>query len=330
MIEIIPFQVPRNPGDVPTLPAFAAPAPIKIAKHLFERDKTYFTSYKNIYCVCYKTLNNNIANEFKMSPDPCLIGWNSTTSIQEILNQLALPYGRPISHKLLQNYALFCLPFRNTEAPKCMFWRIKQCQEIQVILDNLNTPIQFMTNTVQLLMASGIFLARGFGDWEATPNKMYTSLKVFVRGTYARHLIAVQLCTTGQHLHVPNPNNTMFQVLEDGASVTDEDTSLTHQTAANATTGSTLDNTYTAYYAPANPSPSPQDYVAGATAINQLSTNQTMAMWAHMQNLLLSNHAPPTHVANPVVYNPPQTVCVDCSCTLSDGQTPGGWTVRSY
>jgi hypothetical protein len=135
-------------------------------------------------------------------------------------------------------------------------------------------------------MASGIFLAREFEDWEVTPNKTYTSLKVFVHGAYARLLIAVQLHTTGQQGYVTNPNNNMFQVLEDGASVTDDDTSITHQTAANATTSSTLDNTYAASLTPANPSPSPNDYVAAATAINQLSTNQTV-MWAHMQNLLL-------------------------------------------
>jgi hypothetical protein len=41
-----------------------------------------------------------------------------------------------------------------------------------------------------------------------------------------------------------------------------------------------------------------------ATTINQLSANQT-AMWTHMQNLLLQDHAPPTHAANPVVYNQP-------------------------
>jgi hypothetical protein len=76
LIDMVPFQVPINPRDVPTLPSFAVPAAIKIAKHLFKRDKTYFTSYKNIYCVCFKMLNDNIANKFKMSPNPHLIGWN--------------------------------------------------------------------------------------------------------------------------------------------------------------------------------------------------------------------------------------------------------------
>jgi hypothetical protein len=305
------FPSTRNPGDVPTFPTFAAPAPIKNVERLFKRDKTYFTLYKNIYRACYKmVLNNNIANKFKMSPDPCLISWNATMSIQDILTQLELAYGRPTGHELLQNDALFRLPFHNTKAPKCLFWHIKQCQEIQFIADNPYTLMQLMTNAVQLLMASGIFSAREFEDWEATPNKMYGSLKVFIHGAYARRLIAIHMCTTGQHGYVANPNTNMFQVLEDSATITDDDTSVAttmNQTADNATTGSTLDNTYAASLALANPSPAPQDYVVVATVINQLSVNQT-AMWSHMQNLLLRDHAPPTHVANPVVYNPPRNV----------------------
>jgi hypothetical protein len=52
----------------------------------------------------------------------------------------------------------------------------------------------------------------------------------------------------------------MYNVLEDGASVTDDDGSIatiTQQTAANITTGSTLGNTYAALLPTANPSPSP-------------------------------------------------------------------------
>ncbi len=159
---MVPFQVPRDPSNVPTLPAFAVPAPIKIAKHFFKKDKTYFTLFKNVYRVCYNMLNDNIANKFKMSPDPRFIGWNSTMSIQDILNQLKLANGCPTGHKLLQNDALFCLPFHNTEAPKRLFGCIKQFQGIQVIADNPYTPMQLMTNAVQLLMALGIFLAREF------------------------------------------------------------------------------------------------------------------------------------------------------------------------
>ncbi len=182
---MVPFQVPNNPGRVSTLPSFTAPAAIKIAKHLFERDKTYFRSYKNIYHACFKMLNDHIANKFKMSPNPCLIGWNLTMSIQDILSQLKLAYGQTSQDQLLQNDALFRLPFCATESPKCLFWHIKQCHEIQVIADNPYTPMQLMTNTVQLLMTSGIFLMREFEDWEATTNKTYNSLKLFVHGAYA-------------------------------------------------------------------------------------------------------------------------------------------------
>jgi hypothetical protein len=125
-------------------------------------------------------LNNNIANEFKMSPDPHLIGWNSTMSIQDILNQLELAYGCPSGHDLLHNDTLFHLTFCSTEAPKRLSWHIEQCQEIKVIADNPYTPMQLMTNAVQLLMASEIFPMREFKDWEATPNNTYNSLKIFV------------------------------------------------------------------------------------------------------------------------------------------------------
>jgi hypothetical protein len=204
LIEIVSFQIPNDPGNVPTLPSFAAPVAIKIAKHLFERDMTYFTSYKNIYKACFKMLNHNIANKFKMSPNPRLIGWNMTMSIQHILNQLELAHGRPSRHELLHNETLFCLPFHATEAPERIFWCIKQCQEIQVIADNPYTLMQLITNALQLLMASGIFPMREFEDWETMPNKTYNSLKLFVHGAYARQLAAVRLRTTGQQGYLAN------------------------------------------------------------------------------------------------------------------------------
>ncbi len=57
----------------------------------------------------------------------------------------------------------------------------------------------------------------------------------------------------------------MYNVLEDGALVTDNNGSaatITQQTAVNVTTGSTLGNTYAALLPMANPSPSPNNYAA--------------------------------------------------------------------
>jgi hypothetical protein len=125
-------------------------------------------------------------------------------------------YGLLSKHKLLQNNALIRSPFCATEAPS-LFWHIKQCQEIQVIADNPYTPMKLMTNAVQLLMTSRIFPMRKFKDWDATPNKRYNSLKIFVYRAYARQLVAIQLCTTGQQGYVANQHNhNMYKVLEDG------------------------------------------------------------------------------------------------------------------
>ncbi len=104
--------------------------------------------------------------------------------------------------------------------------------------------MQLMTNAIQLLMVSRIFHMREFEDWEATPNKTYNSLKLFVHGAYAHQLVAIQLRTTGHQGYVAHQHNhNMYNVLEDGALVTDDKASITtiiQQTAANITTGSTL------------------------------------------------------------------------------------------
>jgi hypothetical protein len=108
----------------------------------------------------------------------------------------------------------------------------------------------------------------------------------------------------GQQDYVANQHNhNMYNVLEDGALVTDNNGSvatITQQTAANITTGSTLGNTYAA--STANPRMSPNKYTATAAVINQLSVNQ-MAMWLHMQNLSLHDSALPMHVTTPAVVN---------------------------
>ncbi len=84
-----------------------------------------------------------------------------------------------------------------------------------------------MATTVKLLMASGIFPKWEFEDWEATVNKSYMALKVFVHGAYTCCLVAVQLHTTGQHGYVANQHNhNMYNVVEDGALGTDNDASL--------------------------------------------------------------------------------------------------------
>jgi hypothetical protein len=89
----------------------------------------------------------------------------------------------------------------------------------------------------------------------------------------------------GQQGYVANQqNHNMYKVFEDSALVTDKDGSvatITQQTAANISTGSTLGNTYAALLPTANPSPSPNNYAAVAAAINPLFCQSNSNLVTH-------------------------------------------------
>jgi hypothetical protein len=95
-------------------------------------------------------------------------------------------------------------------------------------------------------MASCIFPTRDFKDWEAMAIKSYMIIKIFIHTVYARHLVAMQICTSGQQGYALTHN--IYNVLADAMSDTDDDNTvaLVTQIAAAATTGSTLGSTYAA------------------------------------------------------------------------------------
>ena len=78
-------------------------------------------------------LDTNVADQFKVSNVPSLIGWNASMSIIDILDQLDDMYGKPDTMTLVQNGTLFRSAFNPPDAPESLFYRIEQCQEIQVI-----------------------------------------------------------------------------------------------------------------------------------------------------------------------------------------------------
>ncbi len=150
-----------------------------------------------IHRACFKMLNNSVPEEFKVSNNPTLTGWNATMSILDILNQLNMLYRHHEPMTLIQNNALFCLPFRATHAPERFFWCIEQCQEFQVMAGNPYSNMQQMTNTVQVLVALCIFPMHKLEDWEAMAIKFksYMILKIFIHAVYAHLLVAMQICT---------------------------------------------------------------------------------------------------------------------------------------
>jgi hypothetical protein len=107
-------------------------------------------------------LNNNIANQFKVSNMQNMTGWNSSMTVRSILKQLESLYGKPDTMLLFQNNTLFRSPFPATEAPEMLFYRIEQCQEIQTIAQDHYTLKQIINNAIHLLMQSGIFPLKEF------------------------------------------------------------------------------------------------------------------------------------------------------------------------
>jgi hypothetical protein len=117
LLEPIPFAIPINPGGIPNILHTSTTAMIKMLTLVFDRNKNYLNSYNNIHRTCFKMLNNSVPEEFKVSNNPALMGWNPTMSILDILSQLNTLYGCPEPMMLIQNDALFCLPFCATDAP---------------------------------------------------------------------------------------------------------------------------------------------------------------------------------------------------------------------
>ena len=103
---------------------------IKQANAVFLRLQKEYQLYENIQRACFCMLNTNVADQFKLSNIPSLIGWNASMSINNILDHLDGTYKKPDMMTLLQNDTLFQSAFNPTDAPKSLFYRIEKCQEM--------------------------------------------------------------------------------------------------------------------------------------------------------------------------------------------------------
>jgi hypothetical protein len=125
-------------------------------------------------------LDENMANQFKVSNVPTLTGWNTSISIRAVLDQLKGTYSKLDTMILFANNTLFQSPFNPIDSPEALFYRIEQCQEIQVLARDPYLDMQLINNTVCLLMQASIFPMKEFGDWEAVTPKTYPALKTFI------------------------------------------------------------------------------------------------------------------------------------------------------
>ncbi len=171
LMKVAAFVMPPAPGNLPVYQQFATVQMIKMADHVWENARIFFLSYVNISHACFQMLNELVLGHFKVSNNPNLLGWNPRMSVQLILAQLKLSYGKLMPTILWNNNKLFTADFLPTKAPKMLFHRIEQCQEVVIVAENLYTQTQLVSNMMHLLLKSGIFLMCKFEDWEAVPNK---------------------------------------------------------------------------------------------------------------------------------------------------------------
>jgi hypothetical protein len=294
LLEGLAFTIPPDPGLMAIFSGGAgvAQTAMKTIQATFDRDKNYYLSYKNITRACFRMLDANVSDQFKVSNNPTLTGWNLTMSIIDILGQLQVLYGEPNMMMLYTNDTLFRSPLTSGDSPKMFLYRIEQCQEIKCIGNLPYSEEQIITNTVHILLQANIFPLKEFNTWEVTP-KSYPTLKTFIHAAYGCHLTALALrSTSSQNAYA---NQRMYNVLEDGDdddTYDDTITTITH-TDAGATGGAT-------------PSGDTANSAKVATAINQLSDNQTaiMSQMAAVTAQLAALSVVPPPAQNTCAYEP--------------------------
>jgi hypothetical protein len=277
LIKPVPFAVPVNPGATPVYQKFSPPAVMKMVDYASKLNKNYFLSYMNINRTCFRMLDDSVPIQFKVSNIPTLTGWNMSMSIQEILTQLERAYSKPTLMALHNNDLLFRSPMATNDAPKLLFSRIEQCQEIATLAGDPYTQMQIIKTVVCILMQAQVLPLKEFDTWKQTPNKTYPRLKTFIHEAYTRCLQSLALhMTTGQQGYAPGGGTNMFNVLEskdkDTDTANDATTTTATQTAA-FTTASTLGTTYGG----ATTIPSKISLAITQLAANQLAIQQQMA-----------------------------------------------------
>jgi hypothetical protein len=297
-----------------------------------ECKKLLYLSYVNLSRACFCMLDENIPDQFKVSNNPNLIGWNPTMSIQSILTQLENMFRQPGGSLMWNKDKIFRADFLPNDAPESLFLCVEQCQEVAIIARNPYSKKQLIVNTIHLLLQSGIFPMKEFEDWEATINKTWTSLKAFVHGAFHHRLMAVGIrrSTSGQQGCAPPMNP--YALLAEGLDL-DDNTTVT-QTAVAATVGSTLGNSYAT---PAPPSTMTDQLTLAmqSLAINQQAMSQQMAMMAyHANQPLLQPCGFPAHHATSFHMPPIQNLQILAQGNFNPGIPPfnagGRYNARGY
>jgi hypothetical protein len=177
LLTTTPFRLPKDPGPLaiyyptkipivdtqgdPVLdamgePTYQAQPAIGRAEQAtintsFKRGKNYWKSYMNIRHAVFNCLDDGIDDAFKVSNDPALTGWNASMEPREMFDQITATYGRPTPAALLQNDTLFRSMYSPQDAPKVLFRRIEDCQEVQILGEGPYTVQQLLNQRKKMM-----------------------------------------------------------------------------------------------------------------------------------------------------------------------------------
>jgi hypothetical protein len=209
-----PFCVPVDPGMVAiyTRPVVTGQpvdlSPLSQTEQAtidtqFTQQKHYFLSLQNIERACFTVLDANINDAFKVSTDPAIRGWHAGMSVQDILDQLSSIYGQPTPAAMEINDTAFRGVYSAADAPKLLFWRIKDCAEIATFGHNPYTNRQLLQNAICLLLTTGLYV-RAFEEWDCLQcaAQTWVTLRTMIQEAFQRRLNATAP-TAGHHGYAP-------------------------------------------------------------------------------------------------------------------------------
>jgi hypothetical protein len=108
---------------------------------------------------------------------------------------------------MFNNDTLFRSAMTLGDLPEMLFYRIKQCQQIQRIGKIPYSNDQIIATALRILVQSIIFPLKQFHAWEAMATKTYPALKTFILEVYGQQLAAIKLRNaSGQSRYSLNQN----------------------------------------------------------------------------------------------------------------------------
>ena len=282
LIDPTPFVPPIDPGLYPTYGPYELAPGMKMADNLFKARKNMYTTYMNIKRSVFATITKVIPEQFRTSNNPSMTGWNQTMTINEILDQLEITFGRPGAAELLMNQAAWSAPHSNQDEPEALFLRLEQCQQVAILAKNAYTEKQMITNCVLLLRQSNIFLQKDYDDWDDVPETTQTwpIMRAFFHKKYTKRMTSINMnAKSGQHGYAGANNYGIFNTTHEDSDSTTTDGTTTIAAPTITLPGSTLGMGTTV---------APEV----ASALAQLSANQT-AMMSQMAALSITPQHPP-------------------------------------